>query len=202
MLVQTDVRLADVAVVSCSSDRCRSLASRVIARVAPGSGVKKMARADLAMLVRRAIPSLDIIKRLEGYLEIVASTDQSGSARDRCLQLKVDRSVGDAIVEGDVLPVDCPEHGALRAVRYSHAAKRNFASADLPAGAIIAGVQLVERTTIARGDQLMLVSQAGPARIERPVIAAQSSEPEDRRIFVRDGDRQVFAVPLAKEMHR
>lgn len=52
--------------------------------------------------------------------------------------------------------------------------------------------------TIAAGTPLTLRSVAGPVAIERPVTTLQPGR-AGRSVFVRDGQGQVFAAPLAME---
>lgn len=143
----------------------------------------------LAVLVLAAMPAI--------------TAAAGGEARTRtlppaggCRRLTVDVADGREIPPEAIEPDDCVA-AKPGAVRFDRATGASLADGDLAAGSYLGRISAVAPAAVARGAILSLVSTAGPVRIVRQVTALQPSR--GGRVFVRDGDGQVFAVTLLKE---
>jgi flagella basal body P-ring formation protein FlgA len=55
---------------------------------------------------------------------------------------------------------------------------------------------VAQAPAIEPGQKLTLTAHAGPAVIERPVIALQEARKGDARLFVKTDDGEVFSAPI------
>lgn len=187
------VLLSDVAAVRRDDAR----GSLIVARIPEGTTSVRLSRSELAGLIRRAVPGIELNSSVPGSILLVAPA--AAEAPARCLELVTAKAAGDELLADDVMPVSCPGHIAHQALRYDRASGANVALHDLEAGAIIAGAKLAEAPALRRGDRLSLSSSVGPVTIQRPVILVQDARPGDRQIFVKTNDGEILAAQIQAE---
>jgi len=111
-----------------------------------------------------------------------------------CLALTRPMARGATITSEMVVPVACRDQ-APAPLAFDHASGLVRAARDLDAGAYLGRTIVRDLPDVDKGATLMLVSIQGAVRIERPVTALQPSR--SGRVFVRDGDGQVYAASVA-----
>lgn len=170
----------------------------VIARIPQGRAAFLLSRQELASLVRRRVPGIQIGEISLGSILLVAPVKEVPAER-RCLQLVIAKSAGEELLADDVTPASCPEPMPARALRFDAASGANIATRTLEAGSIIARAKLAEAPALRRGDKLRLASKVGPVTIERPVTLAQGARPNGRKVFVRTNDGEIIAAKIEAE---
>lgn len=103
-------------------------------------------------------------------------------------------AAGEALVAADLTPVPC-KRAARAPLRYDAAARAPVATAALPPGTYLGRVVPGAEAQIPVGTELTLRSSAGVVTIERRVTSMQPGR-SGGRVFVRDSEGKVFAVPL------
>ena len=111
-----------------------------------------------------------------------------------CLALSRPAVRGATITRNMVEPVACKEQ-APAPLAFDRASGTVLAARDLDGGAYLGRTVISDLPGVDKGATLMLVSTQGAVRIERPVTALQPSR--GGRVFVRDGDGQVYAASVA-----
>lgn len=202
LLTPREVRLGDLVRAPGGAALDADLAGRVVAVVPRGQQSLTLPRAALAGLLRRAAPGL----RLAGPDRpgaILLRLAPAPGARDGrgCLALVAAVPRGAPIAAGEAETVACDPARRAAPLAFDARAGLVRAAGDLPAGAYLGRLALGPRPAVVRGARLTLVAAVGPVRIEREVIALQDGR-SDRRLFVRDGDGQVFAARLAAAARR
>jgi len=120
----------------------------------------------------------------------------AGTPAANCRAAAHDLPANAVISAADLIAVPC-RAGAPRApLRYDRAGGVLVAASALPVGTYLGAIAPLADRAIAKGSALILRSSAGPVVIERTVTAMQSGH-AGGRLFVRDADGRVFAVPLA-----
>ncbi|WP_448661566.1 hypothetical protein ACG3SL_12950 [Sphingomonas sp. CJ20] len=170
------------------------IASLVVARLPRGATALDLPAATLATLVRRRVPGLRIAApagtvRIRATLAKPAAPDGRG-----CFAAAFAVPASRAVAAGDVVATECRDVAPAR-LRYAQGGLA-VARAALPAGSYLGRLAALPGRAIAPGAALTLRSQAGPVTIERAVTAMQPGL-SGKRLFVRDAEGKVFAVPLA-----
>lgn len=193
------LRLADVASLDCATARCRALGQRQIGRLSPGSSIT-LQEEDVAAMVRRAVPGAPLQSKPGQRLTILRSTKAAANAlAPQCMELTAPISAG-AVVEPDSVMVVACDGSASRAVRYDASRHANVATVGLAVGTQVPMIEGRAGPVVEKGAELELVSTSGPVTIRRRVTAAQPAQSSDRRLFVKDADGAVFAVPASVEV--
>jgi hypothetical protein len=153
--------------------------------------------AALAGLVRRRVPGLRTVE-LEGVPSVSVRLigDRPARPGPRCFETAVPVATGQAVGANDLNAIACLDRTASVHLRFDRANGLAVASAALPAQTYLGAVAPLRTADIASGTPLTLRSTAGPAIVERKVTAMQPGR-NGARMFVRDTDGAVFAVPLA-----
>jgi flagella basal body P-ring formation protein FlgA len=111
-----------------------------------------------------------------------------------CLALARPVLRGAPITRDMVQPVACRDRASVPLV-FDRASGLVLATHDLAAGTYLGRTVVRDVPAIDKGATLTLVSTQGAVRIERPVTALQATR--SGRVFVRDGDGQIYAASVA-----
>lgn len=189
-----DIRVGDVAAVV--GPRAEAVRSVVIARLPEGTALQ-VARADLARLIKRAVPGIEIDGDTSGALSLGSTAPSREIPIRQCFEAQATIAVGEPILDEDVRAVACdPARAAAAVVRDANRGMATAAAA-IKAGDYLGQLLVSEPPIVQRGDTLTLVSSVGPVRITRDVTALQAVPPGQHRLFVRTKDGSVFAAPIA-----
>lgn len=189
------VRVADVAMLSGGSDAERARAGRaVIALLPPGGRSAALPRRALADLVRRltgasvAAPGEGMVTlRLEAPVPVQAAG---------CWEAAEPIAAGARVTRPALQAAQCSSSDEAGALHFDRGTGVVRAAADIPASTPLGRFLPADADPIPAGAIVTLTSGAGPVRISRPVTALQSGR-EGRRMFVRDSDGAVLAIPVA-----
>ena len=117
-----------------------------------------------------------------------------GDGASGCLTLTRPAARGATITRDMVEPAACKDQPPAP-LAFDRASGTVLAARDLDRGAYLGRTVISDLPGVDKGATLMLVSTQGAVRIERPVTALQPSR--GGRVFVRDGDGQVYAASVA-----
>ncbi len=131
-----------------------------------------------------------------GGLLLGLAVDGGSPSAPRCRATVRFIAANATIAVSDMTPVACRAGAPRAALRYDRVDGVLVAADDLPAGTYLGVVAPLDARSVAKGTALTLRSIAGPVVIERSVTAMQAGRP-GKRLFVRDSEGKVFAVPLA-----
>lgn len=192
-LATREVRLVDIAEWQGPAE----LGALVIARLPEGRASVLLSRAELAGLIRRSIPGIEVTVGTAGSI-LLEGPAKAGDSR-RCLEMMVSKAAGETLVAGDAISAACPDAMPGPAVRFDDRASANVAIRPIEAGTVIPDARLAEAPALRRGSPLSLASTVGPVTIERPVTLAQDARARDRRVFVRTNDGEILAAAINAE---
>ncbi|MEO9130656.1 MAG: hypothetical protein ABI240_05550 [Sphingomonas sp.] len=113
-----------------------------------------------------------------------------------CLALTRPTAHGATITRDMVETVACRDQAAAP-LTFDRTSGLLLAARDLDVGAYLGRTIIRDQPDVDKGATLMLVSTQGAVRIERPVTALQPSR--SGRVFVRDGDGQIYAASVARK---
>ena len=116
------------------------------------------------------------------------------SGGGQCYATARDVAAGAALAAADLTAVPCRRAGRPP-LRYDVAARAPVALTALPSGTYLGPVVPGVEAQIPAGAELTLRSTAGVVTIERRVTAMQPGR-SGGKVFVRDSEGKVFAVPL------
>jgi flagella basal body P-ring formation protein FlgA len=115
-----------------------------------------------------------------------------------CVAAGRDVPAGAMLSADDLTGADCRAKAPRAPLRYDRVARTLVASEAIPAGTYLGRLAPPAGPEVRAGDVLTLRSSAGVATIERSVTALQPGR-SGGKLFVRDADGQVFAVPFVAE---
>jgi hypothetical protein len=192
---RAEIRLGDLAAIdgfaalSASPDRARAVAA-----LPSGRSRFVTTRAALAELVRRRFgPIMPAVTGGEGQVLIRRAVMDRGESV--CFAAAGPLAAGAVVARADLAPAPCEAERRAADLRFDRTDGSVRAARPIEAGTYLGRVALPAQADVASGDELTLVSAVGPVRISRPVVALQPGA-RGRRLFVRDRDGAVFAVPL------
>lgn len=176
-----------------------ALLSRVVAVLPPERSQVTLSRAALASLVRRAVPGLDVPAGT-GSMPVTLRVRALGHAPApagglSCFALSRFVARGAILSSSDLAPASCGSGKADAQIAFDRDDRVTRAAVDLAAGTNVGRVALLAEPAVDRGQELTLISTAGPVQIQRKVVAAQPGRPGGK-IFVRDEDGKVLTAPL------
>ena len=117
------------------------------------------------------------------------------SGENGCFAASRPIAAGTAITADDLAPAPC-KPAARPPLRYDAASGAVVTRVPVPAGTYFGRLAPIAEAQIPAGTELTLRSTAGVVTIERRVTTMQPGR-VGRRVFVRDAENHVFAVPLA-----
>ncbi|KQN21431.1 hypothetical protein ASE86_14495 [Sphingomonas sp. Leaf33] len=181
-----DVRVADLVR---DADRERldaATAARVVLRLPAGQRQVTLPGPVAAALIRRA----GVVATGTAPVRITIRAVVRGAAN--CWTSTRSLAVGETITIDDVAPAAC--NGESVAIGFVGGVPT--VRDTVVAGAALGRLVPATAGRVAPGTALTLRSIAGPVTIERSVTTMQAGR-SGRRVFVRDGEGQVVAAPLA-----
>jgi flagella basal body P-ring formation protein FlgA len=122
-----------------------------------------------------------------------AATEPAG----QCLALVNPVAAGAHLSAADAAPAPCMPTSPAAAVAYERQSGSVRAETDLDAGTPLGRIRLPASRGVAAGERLILTSTVGPVRIRREVTALQPGR-GGGRLFVRTGDGEILAAPVAE----
>jgi flagella basal body P-ring formation protein FlgA len=112
-----------------------------------------------------------------------------------CVATRREVVAGTHLTAGDLETVACRSGLPAAEVVYSAETRSTVAQQMLPTGTYLGRLYADSAIILPKGSRVVLRAVAGPAVIEREVVTLQPAR-SGQRVFVRDGDGRVFAVPL------
>lgn len=161
-------------------------AARVVLRLPAGQRRMTLPAPTAAALVRRAGVIAGGTGAVSITLRAVRRDAEGCWASTRAL------GPGEPVTVRDVVPAPCGDEAAAIGVESGAPVVRQAVAAGASLGRLVPA----PAGRVAPGTGLTLRSVAGPVVIERAVTTMQPGR-SGRRVFVRDGEGQVFAAPLA-----
>jgi len=161
-------------------------ATRVVLRLPAGRRHVALPAAAALALVRRA----GVVAHGTDPVSITLRSDTR--AAPGCWASTRALAAGEPVTVRDAVPAACGEEAVAIGSVGGEPVVRDAVAAGAPLGRLVPAA--VAR--IAAGTALLLRSTAGPVTIERAVTTMQPGR-SGRRVFVRNGDGEVFAAPLA-----
>ena len=191
-LASPPVRLGDVA----TGDP--GLAGVIIARLPRAAPGITLSRRAVAALIRRAVPGA-----------VVAGVDRPGTISFRlrpvsppaiatCQVTRLPIAAGAPITAKVVAAQPCGDRVAAGLVAYDPQRGEVIARRSIAAGVDLGVLRVPDAPAVRKGDELTLVSRAGPVVVERPVTALQPGR-NGARLFVRDRAGHVSSIDFVGE---
>jgi len=193
-----DIHLSDIALVAPTQS---GNLDPIIARLPVGQRRVRLTRAQLADLIARAMPGAQVTGETHEAVTIW-SENNTPDAVSSCFRLAVRKSAGQLVSREDTEPATCEAGKQTAAIRYERDTGTVEASEDLEAGAYLGHVSLAAAPAVRRGQKIVIGGAVGPVQVQRTVVALQSVTASGQRLFVRDGDGEVFAAKLSASSHR
>jgi hypothetical protein len=191
-LSAAEVRLGEVARLE--GMPAGPLSRLVVARLPQGAR-RQVSRAQLAQLVRDAVPGLRIAPFVSGAVMLVARDAPAPKRAANCFDAVRSIPAGVPVTRDAVTPGPCERGRKAVAVRWAPGGEA-IAAAAIEPGSYLGQVALAAPSRVKRGDVLTLVAAAGPVEIRRRVSALQTATGRQRRLFVRAEDGVVFSARL------
>lgn len=186
-----DVTVGDLVRDARGRRLAKPMASIVVLRLPSGRRRMTLPVPAIAALVKRRVPSLSI----GGVGSVTIVSRPSGLAVPACWTSIRAMQAGEAVTVRDAVPSPCGGATSAADIRYGGNAMP-IIRYRIPAGASLGRLLPVPADRVTAGAALTLRSVLGPVTIERAVTTLQPGR-SGRRVFVRDGDGQVFAATLA-----
>jgi hypothetical protein len=195
-----EVRLGDVVgLVGLTPALPASFAPRIVARLPAGAASVTLSGSQLATLVRRSVPGLEVLAP-KSAVTIRRRAEEAAAAAAAptgiCFALSRPVARGAALMAGDAVATPCREGEPRARLAFDRRDHRVRAAADLAAATYLGRVSLPAGSGVERGDALTLVSTIGSVRVQRKVVAVQPGR-SGGKVFVRDEDGQVLTAPLS-----
>ena len=130
------------------------------------------------------------------FISLFAST-LGAEGEAACYAARDTITAGQPVLAANVMAVDCRADTARAPLHYDRAYGELRASQTLSAGHYLGPIALLSQDAVTAGDALVMRVNRGAVQIERRVTALQTAD-AGGRVFVRDADGQVFAVPLGE----
>lgn len=188
-LTSRSIRLGDVMRVESVT-----LRKRIIATIPVGRNQVTLTRSAIANLSRRAIPGLVIAGTRQGNVTFLLREPRA-RVPGLCSSLTQPVSVGGVIESKMVMRVPC-RHDVAAAVFFDPHISMPRAQVALAAGTYLGSLSVRTEVGLQSQEEMHLRSTVGSVQIVRTVTTMQGSR--GRRVFVRDGDGQIFSVRRAE----
>jgi flagella basal body P-ring formation protein FlgA len=130
-------------------------------------------------------------------LALLAFTALSANVAEAgpCVATQRAVAAGAHLTAADLQTVPCRDGVLVAEIAYSAETRSAVARQMLPAGTYLGRLYADSSVILPKGSRVVLRAVAGPAVIEREVVTLQPAR-SGQRVFVRDADGRIFAVPL------
>jgi flagella basal body P-ring formation protein FlgA len=193
-VAQAELRVSDLVVIR-HGTLPNQITEQVVARLPAGLSDLNLPSQTAAALLRRRVPGLRIVMPAAANVRVRVSIAPRGSlASGECFIATSAVQAGAALSDADVTATECRSGTRPATLRYDRAGLI-INAADIKAGQYLGRLPRLSGRTIGKGATLTVRSAAGPVTVERTVTAMQAGR-SGGRLFVRDGQGDIFAAPL------
>ncbi|MEM1051296.1 MAG: hypothetical protein AAGI28_04300 [Pseudomonadota bacterium] len=189
-LEDRQIRLSDLAIVEGGTE------DAVIARMPRGTSKLQLDADSAQRLIRNRLPLTSVELNFEDNLILVAPTETSSRQAGDCFAASSPIAKGDFIFASAVEHASCEGASKPDIVGYDREARAFVAKDSVVSGTYLGPIRPASRRHIAKGEDVLLVTGAGPVTITRSVITVQTAR-ENRNVFIRTNDGNVFPVPVS-----